>query len=145
MSDASQDEPVAFAADGGCFGCSADNASGLQLKFFRRDELVVAEHVVADHFHGAPGVVHGGIVATLLDEVSCAAAVFTRDRHVVTGELSIRYRRPCPVEAPLALSARVVDDAHPRYLVVEAEVRSAGEVVAQSSGKFFFAAGRSAP
>ncbi|MDX2167589.1 MAG: PaaI family thioesterase [Deltaproteobacteria bacterium] len=144
MSDTPRDEPVAFEEDGGCFGCSADNADGLQVRFRRRGDAVIADHVVADRFHGAPGIVHGGIVATLLDEVSCAAAVFTRDRRVVTGELQIRYRRPCPVESPLALSARVVDDTHPRYLVVEAEIRSGDEIVAQSSGKFFFAA-HSAP
>lgn len=144
MSDTPQDEPVAFPQDGGCFGCSGDNPDGLQIRFRRRGDTVVADHVVADRFHGAPGVVHGGIVATLLDEISCAASVFTRHRMVVTGELQIRYRRPCPVESPLALSARVVDDAHPRYLVVEAEVRSGDEVVASSSGKFFFAA-QSAP
>ncbi len=144
MADSSQDEPVSFAEDGGCFGCSADNPSGMQLRFRRRGDAVVADHVVADQFHGAPGVVHGGIVATMLDEVSCAAAVFTRDRHVVTGELQIRYRKPCPVAAPLALSARVADDTHPRYLVVEAEIRSGEEIVARSTGKFFFAV-QSAP
>jgi len=140
MADAQHDEPVVFPADGGCFGCSADNPDGLQMRFRRRGDVVVADHVVADRFHGAPGIVHGGIVATLLDEVSCAAAVFTRDGRVVTGELLIRYRRPCPVETPLALSARVVADDHPRYLVIDAELRCGDEVVAQSSGKFFLAA-----
>ncbi|MEO8605828.1 MAG: PaaI family thioesterase [bacterium] len=137
MSD--DDELVSFPADGGCFGCSADNPHGLQLRFRRRGAEVSAQHTLADRFHGAPGIAHGGIVATLLDEISCAAVWFTRQRAVVTGELTVRYRRPCPVEVPLALSARIVGDDHLRYAVVEAEVRCGDEVVASSSGKFFFA------
>lgn len=133
------EEPVVFDEDGGCFGCSAHNAAGLRLRFRRRGEVVVADCRVADHFHGAPGIAHGGIVATLLDEISCAAAFFTRGRRVVTGELNVRYRRPCPVEMPLHLSAQVTDAAHSRYFVVAAEVRAGDDVLAQSTGKFFFA------
>ena len=141
MSDLQPDDQyLTFADDGGCFGCSAANPHGLQLRFRRQGDLVLAEHTLADRFHGAPGIAHGGIVATLLDEISCAAAAFTRDCRVVTGELSVRYRRPCPVQIPLRLSARVVGDDHARYLVVEGEVRCGEEVVAQSTGKFFFAA-----
>ena len=137
--DQPADEPVAFDEDGGCFGCSAHNPAGLRLRFRRRGESVVADCRLADHFHGAPGVAHGGIVATLLDEISCAAAYFTRGRRVVTGELIVRYRRPCPVESPLSLSAHVTDAQHPRYIVIAAEVRAGDEVLARSSGKFFFA------
>lgn len=136
---AADDEPLSFPDDGGCFGCSPRNPAGLSLRFHRRGAVVVADCRVAEHFHGAPGIAHGGIVATLLDEISCAAAFFTRGQRVVTGELSVRYRRPCPVAVPLRLSARVSDAQHPRYLVIAAEVRAGEEVLAQSTGKFFFA------
>lgn len=105
-----EDIELSFPADGGCFGCS----SGLQLRFRRRGDAIQASVTVADRFHGAPGVTHGGIVATLLDEVSCAAAVFLRDRHVVTGELTVRYSRPCPVEVRLELAAQVVEETSRR-------------------------------
>lgn len=126
--------------DGGCFGCSKSNPHGLHLRFFRnedrRDE-VVAEVTVPDRFHGAPGIVHGGIVATVLDEISCAAAVFLAGSRVVTGELQVRYERPCPVERPLTARARVVDDSHRRYLVIEARVEEGGVLLVRSTGKFF--------
>jgi uncharacterized protein (TIGR00369 family) len=133
-----EDVDLRFPSDGGCFGCSAANPAGLQVRFRRHGGRVYAEYTVPDRFHGAPGIVHGGIVATLLDEVSCAAAVFVRDARVATGELSIRYRRPCPVEIPLRLEARVTDAAHARYLVIEAQITQDGEVLARSTGKFFF-------
>lgn len=127
---------LVFPNDGGCFGCSASNPAGLSLRFHRRGDGVGARTTVADRFHGAPGIAHGGIVATLLDEVSCAAVFFTRARHVVTGELAVRYLRPCPVARSLDLVARITGE-HPRYLVVEAEMRDGGVLLARSSGKFF--------
>lgn len=123
--------------DGGCFGCSARNADGLQLRFARTEDEMRGRYVVPDRFHGAPGVAHGGIVATILDEYSCAAAVFLRGKRVVTGELTVRYEQPCPVERPVELRSRVADESHPRYLVIEAEVRDDKQVLVRSVGKFF--------
>lgn len=133
----SQDEEeLRFTDDGGCFGCSRANPAGLQLAFRRRGDVIAIHYTIPDRFHGAPGIAHGGIVATLLDEVSCAAVFFVRDRHVVTGELTVRYERPCPVERPIDVSARVVSE-HPRYLVVEGRVCEGETVLARSTGKFF--------
>lgn len=134
---APEDVELAFPADGGCFGCSAGNTAGLQLRFRRRGDAIRSSVTVADRFHGAPGITHGGIVATLLDEVSCAAAVFLRDRHVVTGELTVRYVKPCPVETPLELSAAIAQETS-RYLVIDGQVRRGDELLARSTGKFFF-------
>lgn len=128
---------VTFPNDGGCFGCSPTHPSGLNLRFRRRGERVLSRYTIADRFHGAPGVAHGGIVATILDEVSCAAVHLVTDRWVTTGELTVRYERPCPVEQPLDVVAAIVDRTHPRYWVVEAELHRAGERVARSTGKFF--------
>ena len=130
------EEELRFTEDGGCFGCSHSNPLGLHLTFRRRGDVIATRYTIPDQFHGAPGVAHGGIVATLLDEVSCAAVFFVGNRHVVTGELTVRYERPCPVERPLDVSARVVGE-HPRYLVVEGIVYEGEAVLARSSGKFF--------
>jgi acyl-coenzyme A thioesterase PaaI-like protein len=132
-----EDVELTFPEDGGCFGCSPSNPAGLGMRFRRVRDRVVARHTIADRFHGAPGVAHGGIVATLLDEVSCAAIHFIADRWVMTGELSVRYERPCPVEAPLEIGAAITDRTHPRYWVVEAEIHHGGTRVARSRGKFF--------
>jgi acyl-coenzyme A thioesterase PaaI-like protein len=129
---------LSFPEDGGCFGCSPSNAAGLGLRFRREGVRIRSTVRIPDRFHGAPGVVHGGIVATVLDEVSCAAAVFLADRWVVTGELVVRYERPVPVETPLDLDAEIVAQAHPRYVQIAAAVRRDGVVLARSSGKFFY-------
>ena len=135
-----EDVELTFPEDGGCFGCSPSNPAGLQLRFRRLGERVVGRCAIADRFHGAPGVAHGGIVATILDEMSCAVITFVADRRVMTGEITVRYERPCPVEAPLELSATIADRTHARYWVVEAEIHYDGARVAHSSGKFFLRA-----
>ena len=137
---APEDVEVTFPNDGGCFGCSPTHPSGLNLRFRRRGERVLSRYTIADRFHGAPGVAHGGIVATILDEISCAAVNLVTDRWVMTGELTVRYERPCPVEEPLDVVAAITDRTHPRYWIVEAELHRAGERVARSSGKFFLRA-----
>jgi acyl-coenzyme A thioesterase PaaI-like protein len=128
---------VVFTEDGGCFGCSQANPAGLRMRFHRRGDGVHATYTVADRFHGAPGVAHGGIVATLLDEVSCVAIFALSDHWVVTGELTVRYERACPVEQPLEITAHVVDRSHPKYWVVEGAIHAGGERLARSTGKFF--------
>ena len=129
---------LTFPDDGGCFGCSPSNPRGLGLRFRRIGEEIHARYTIPDVFHGAPGIAHGGIVATLLDEVSCAVVALALDRRVVTGELTVRYEQPVPVEQGLELVARVARRDHARYAVVDGEVRRGAARLARSTGKFFY-------
>jgi acyl-coenzyme A thioesterase PaaI-like protein len=131
-------EELVFPAPGMCFGCSPANAAGLRLRFFRDGVGVLCETEIPPAYQGALGVVHGGIQAVLLDEVSCAAAFFIASSYVVTGELAIRYRRPCPVGEPLRVCATVMADAG-RYLTVRADIRTRADadVLTSAEGKFY--------
>jgi acyl-coenzyme A thioesterase PaaI-like protein len=134
----SADGLLRFPPETGCFGCSTHNAAGLQLAFRRRDGAIFTPYTIPDRFHGAPGVAHGGIVASIFDEISCAAVFFSRGRHVVTGELNVRYHKPCPVETSVEFESRIVDETHQRYAVVDARALKDGVLLARSSGKFFY-------
>ena len=133
------DEILRFPIDGGCFGCSQSNEAGLRMTFFRCDGELRSRYKIAERFHGAPDIAHGGIVATLFDEVSCAAVYFLRGNAVVTGELSVRYEKPCPVERTIELRASIVDESHPKYAVVEASAYEDDTLLARSNGRFFYA------
>lgn len=88
-----------------CFVCGRDNPAGLKLQFCEGDEpgRVWAEFIVPDIYQGYPGVVHGGIVAAILDEVSGRAVLFggDGDNLMATLRLTVRYRRPTPTQTPL--------------------------------------------
>jgi acyl-coenzyme A thioesterase PaaI-like protein len=121
-----------------CFGCSPRNAAGLRLRFFRDGDGVRCDITVAAAYQGAPGVVHGGIQAVLLDETCCAAAFFTRGGYVVTGQLNVAYRRACHVDRALIVTARVLVEEG-RFLRIVGEIREAGddEPVTIAEGKFY--------
>jgi acyl-coenzyme A thioesterase PaaI-like protein len=99
---------------------------------------VLSPIVIPKRFEGPPEGAHGGIVAAYLDEVLAAAAVGHTGRIHVTGELSVRYVKPTPLERPLLGRGRAVRDAA-KYLdlVGTLEVLETGEVVARATGRFF--------
>jgi uncharacterized protein (TIGR00369 family) len=88
-----------------CFICGRQNQVGLKLDFFENPDSgrVTAEFAVPDVYQGYPGVVHGGIVAAILDETAGRAVMLQRsdDDLMATLRLAVRYRRPTPTETPL--------------------------------------------
>jgi len=82
-----------------CFVCGRNNPCGLHLKFYETSPgEVFADIVVPEHYQGYPGVVHGGVVAAILDEVT-GRALMGEDppRFMYTAKLVIRYRKNVPV------------------------------------------------
>ena len=98
--------------------------------------LVEATYTVKDQYQGYPGVVHGGIIAAMMDEVM--GRVFMgggKTRFMVTAELKIRYRKPVPVGKPLTLRGRAISDngkigrAEGEILDAEGKLLVQGEIV----------------
>ena len=88
-----------------CFVCGLENHHGLQLAFYEGESgQVIAETTVPEQFQGYPGVVHGGIVAAMLDEVAMRAAMIEdHNQFKVTAKMTLRYRKQVPVEKPLTM------------------------------------------
>ncbi len=128
---------VSFPEDTGCLGCSPTNPVGLQLRFRREGQEICGDYTAPLHFAGGPATVHGGILALILDEYSCAAGYFLTGATYVTGSLNVRYEKPAPVGVGLHIRSSLVDDSHPKYTVIEARVLRDGVVIASSSGRFF--------
>jgi uncharacterized protein (TIGR00369 family) len=123
--------------DNKCFGCGGANERGVQLTF-EQDEAaqrIRGVFKIAPEYQGGPGFVHGGIVATLLDEVMAKVSRFERD-YAVTGELNVEYLKPVPVGEELTVEGWEVERAG-RVRKRLGEVRNAaGVVLARGSGKF---------
>ena len=100
--------PFAHSAHNRCFGCGQANANGLRLEFLlASDGAVVSLPVVPEAFEGHPGYVHGGIIATLLDE-AMSKAVRVLGRPSMTRKMEVEYLRPVPSGAPLRIEGRVL-------------------------------------
>lgn len=126
-----------FPFDTGCVGCSPTNPVGLHLVFRRERNVITGQYQPADHFRGGPGAVHGGILALMLDEYSCAAGFFLLGSIFVTGSLNIRYERPTHLGLPLTVRAWITDQTHSKYCVIDCSIAHEGKVLATSTGRFF--------
>ncbi len=105
-----------------------------QLRFAVDGDSGVGTVVVGPLFEGGPGLVHGGIVALLIDHaMGCVAA--GPDRPAMTVRLAIRYRRPTPLGVPLTVTA-TLDRIEGRKLHMSATIEAAGEVTAQAEAIF---------
>lgn len=120
-----------------CYACGARNSSGLRLIFRHEADEIVTEFTPDGRFQGFPGVVHGGILATLLDETLSRTAT-VEGRWMMTGRLEIRYRGPAPVGRMLRVTARTVS-SRARMVRAAGEIRLAdapGTLIATADGTF---------
>ncbi|MBN2537804.1 PaaI family thioesterase [candidate division WOR-3 bacterium] len=120
--------------DGTCFACGKSNPDGLQLDIRTTPEGVELDYTPPARYEGWQGIVHGGIVSTLLDEL-CAWACSARGYRTVTGRLEIRFRHATPIGRPLRGFGRVVRE---RGAMVEVESRledESGNVLAEASAR----------
>ncbi len=89
-----------------CFVCGLENPVGLKLRIYQTGPGVIeTTYTAPDHFQGYPGVLHGGIVASLLDEISGRTHMGdpSMPRFMYTGKLEVKYRKNVPVGKPLKI------------------------------------------
>ncbi|HZC06532.1 MAG TPA: PaaI family thioesterase [Ktedonobacterales bacterium] len=120
-----------------CFGCGERNLNGLRLVFRVEGDEIVAEFTPDERFQGFPGVLHGGVLATMLDETLSRAAVYA-GKWMMTARLEIRYRRAAPVGQTLRISARPTQ-VRSRLVSARGAVRLASDpdvIFAEAEGVF---------
>lgn len=128
--------PFAHAAQNRCFGCGKANAGGLQLEFLLApDGTVICPATIDDRFEGHPGFLHGGIIATLLDE-SMSKAVRAKGLTAMTRHMEIDYRRPVPSGTLIRIEGRVVRSEGRKHWAEAGILDNEGKALAQGKGLF---------
>lgn len=118
-----------------CFACRDPALGGLGLQFrVRHDGSVLATWQGMPGTESYPGIVHGGLIATLLD-AAMVHALFARGIAGVTGELRIRYRDPVRIGFPVTVGASLVGGYGPGFALA-AELRQGSSLCAAATGKF---------
>jgi uncharacterized protein (TIGR00369 family) len=123
--------------DNPCFGCGADNARGMKLTFEQDHDArkIIGRFRLGPEYQGSNRVLHGGIIAVLLDEAMGKVNRF-HDVRAVTAELSVEYLRPVPVDDEIIVEAQEVS-REGRNLTHRGEIRNtAGKVLARGKGRF---------
>jgi len=125
-----------------CYGCGTENKHGLQLKSYWDGELSVAVFQPEQHHTAVPGVVYGGLLASLIDCHStgtAAAAVYRaegRDQgtepvlRFVTASLHVDYLHPTPLGPEIELHAEVTE-IKGKKVVIKSQVKVEGKITAK--------------
>lgn len=119
-----------------CYVCGRENPLGLQLDFFNDEQSVWTEYTPHPMHQSWPGIIHGGILSTILDE-TIGRAAFLHDKWVQTGKLEVRFRKPAPLDAIFIAQATIIKDSG-RAMEMAGTVRlkESGDMVAEASGLF---------
>lgn len=121
--------------DNYCFACGTDNPDGLKIEWEVREQTMCGAFIPEKRFQGWKGIVHGGILATLLDEAMTRLAGILSDRGAVTAEMTVRYIKPAHVGKKLLIQGEVVKDSR-RIMELKATLHSEeGTLIASSTGK----------
>ncbi len=122
-----------------CFACGRQNLYGLQMSFRLEDGCIVSDFVPRAEYQGFPGVIHGGIVAAVLDEaLNRTSMIADVPAWMMTGRLEVRYRRYVPYGPLLRVRARL-EKQRGRMLQASGELLLADDtesVLAEAQGTF---------
>jgi acyl-coenzyme A thioesterase PaaI-like protein len=120
-----------------CFVCGESNPLGLKLRF-EEDSGTVKTHFTPRTEHGGfIAVTHGGLLATVLDEIMVWACAVRTKRFAYCAELGVRYLSPAQPGVELTGTARLEEDRRGRVFRASAQlVDPAGTVVATATGKY---------
>jgi acyl-coenzyme A thioesterase PaaI-like protein len=89
-----------------CFICGLENPFGLKLKIYELEQgMIETSYTAPEQYQSYPGILHGGIVATILDEISGRAHMGdpSQPRFMYTAKLEVKYRKNVPIGQPLRI------------------------------------------
>jgi uncharacterized protein (TIGR00369 family) len=128
-----------------CFVCGQGNTRGLKLELKNAGGTAAANFTPDRSLEGYDGVVHGGIVSALLDEVMVWSAFYTTGFHAVTAELTVRFVRPLRVGVASRVLGSVRENKG-RLILTEASLEDeSGNILAKAEGKLFSVKAKAGP
>jgi uncharacterized protein (TIGR00369 family) len=125
---------IDLADDNGCFVCGKSNPIGLKLEFAVEGEEYVTYFTPSKQHQGYVGIVHGGIISTVLDEVM-ARYVHVLGLGAITAEMTVRLKRPARVGSRLRFAGRV-DSQDGRVVHCSAAATDeSGQLIAEATAR----------
>lgn len=125
-----------FIDDHFCFACGPENKQGLCVSWAVQDQTTFTEFIPDKKFQGWQGIVHGGILATLLDEAMTRLAWIVCGT-ALTAELNVRFLRPAKIGEKIFVLGEIIEQ-NKKIVYMRASLHrndSQGEIIAKSTGK----------
>ncbi|MBR6022608.1 MAG: PaaI family thioesterase [Kiritimatiellae bacterium] len=122
-----------------CFGCSDRNPAGLHLEFAEEGDAVTCRWTPDPKFQGWDGVLHGGVVTTILDETSGWAVLRRFQRAAMTTRIEVRFLHPTPATDPVLVArARVSGRVNEKIVTVRATLENASGMVCATADADYY-------
>jgi acyl-coenzyme A thioesterase PaaI-like protein len=115
-----------------CFACGQKNPIGLKLAFRFEGEDYVTDFEVRPEYQGWTGIVHGGLLATALDE-TMARLLWEKDLNAITGRLTVRYHTPLKIGETVQIRARITKQRSPVIETTAEAVMADGTFAAEAT------------
>ena len=125
-----------FGPDQPCFGCGPRHPIGFHLEPYREGDVVCVDYTPPERFQGPPGLMHGGLVMTLADELGAWVVLGLKERFGFTAAIEARLLRPVRIGAPVHGRGQILSDTH---LVVKMSITLAQEGAEVFRGTLTFA------
>lgn len=124
-----------FGREQPCFGCGPAHPIGFRLQFAIEGPETVARFTPNDLHQGPPGVMHGGLVSTLIDEVGAWAVIAHRRKFGFTTSLACRFHRAVRIGPEITCRAEIKKETS-RLMDVSVQVHQSGELAASGELRF---------
>ncbi|HWF19672.1 MAG TPA: PaaI family thioesterase [Verrucomicrobiae bacterium] len=120
-----------------CFVCGESNKSGLNLRFETDGQIVRAKFLPRPEHIGFKQTIHGGIIATILDEIMVWACAVQTRRFAYCAELNVRFLNPLRPGEETVASAELVANRKNKLFEAKGELRDhSGQLLATATGKY---------
>jgi uncharacterized protein (TIGR00369 family) len=121
--------------DNFCFVCGKGNEHGLKLSFHSAKGTIFSEFVLQNNFQGYKNIIHGGVIAAILDEAMIHAAM-AEGLSPVTAEITVRFKQPLSAGQPAIVEAELTQSG-PRIIKAHSRIsdKTSGVLIAEATGK----------
>ena len=124
-----------FGPEQHCFGCAPDHPIGFRLSFARDGDGVVTRFVPSDRYEGPPGVMHGGLVMALADEIGAWAVIAKTGKFGFTATIDGRLKRPVRIGVEVVGRARLIKETR-RVVTASVTIEQSGEPMFEGELRF---------
>ena len=118
-----------------CFGCAPDHPIGFRLRFTRDGDDVVTRFTPTERYQGPPGIMHGGLVSTLADEIAAWSVITLLGKFGFTASMEGRFKSPVRIGEEVEARGRITRPGS-RVVGIEVQIAQGGADV--YDGKFRF-------
>lgn len=119
-----------------CFVCGKDNEQGLRLKdFIVEDQTIYTDIILGEKYSGFPGIIHGGIQSTIMDELMAWTIFVFENKIGITMSMKMKFKKPLLVNRKFRASAHIINRTR-KVLIIKSFIKVDDEIITEGEGQY---------